>query len=560
MALTKVTNRMINNAVINVIDYGADNTGSSDSSVAIQAAIDAAPTQSIVLLPAGTYKLESGITINKSLTLMGDRATITTDAGYTIGIEVTAREVQIRDLTFNKVDQTDRFNIVLLVNESFCVVENCEFIGNGETVGEYGRGVGLQFGKGTTTPNNLKVINCTFKNYEYCLKTATSKNLIVSNCYFTGGIDPTYAAANYGTSSMGDGIKMSLDLNDDDQASGTTYTGLIGASITDCVFEDMNRDGIDMYYRGSNVNVSGCIFRGSVNKALDIKVIYTSTDTSIPDTRQTRCVSVTNNQFINLVPTNYAIEVITTTDGTITIDENNSSQAVVIDANVFENIQAPILNIYNSSFISFTNNIVRKYDSPQNEEYVIVFAGTDAKMRQFNFSGNQVRIFDDGIDVGFIYSANSVQIIEHLNVCNNTYYGGEDDSFIILRNLGLNNFVISNNTIQGNLDTAGSFGGVGIILSDASIGIISNNLIEYANTNGIRLNGAYNVRMQNNIIGNCGQTSAEKEIRLEDGTSITTTDRIYIQYNTLHDNGSTTEGVQNNASGGNITIANNDTF
>ena len=157
----------------------------------------------------------------------------------------------------------------------------------------------------------------------------------------------------------------------------------------------MNRDGIDLYYRGSNINVSSCIFRGSVNKALDIKVIYSSTGTSIPDTRQTRCVSVTNNQFIDLVPINYAIDVITTTDGTITIDENNSSQAVVIDANVFENVQAPILNIYNSSFISFTNNIVRKYDSPQNEEYVIVFEGTDAKMRQFNFSGNQVRIFDE---------------------------------------------------------------------------------------------------------------------------------------------------------------------
>ena len=44
MALTKTTQRMLSGGVINVLDYGADPTGSADSSSAIQAAINAAKT------------------------------------------------------------------------------------------------------------------------------------------------------------------------------------------------------------------------------------------------------------------------------------------------------------------------------------------------------------------------------------------------------------------------------------------------------------------------------------------------------------------------------------
>lgn len=58
MSLTKATFSMIDGAAINVLDYGADETGVADSSAAIQAAIDAASTNGKwVYVPAGTYNL-----------------------------------------------------------------------------------------------------------------------------------------------------------------------------------------------------------------------------------------------------------------------------------------------------------------------------------------------------------------------------------------------------------------------------------------------------------------------------------------------------------------------
>lgn len=58
MSLTKVSYSMIDGAVYNVLDYGADSSGSTDSRAACQAAIDAAQvTGGTVFFPAGSYLL-----------------------------------------------------------------------------------------------------------------------------------------------------------------------------------------------------------------------------------------------------------------------------------------------------------------------------------------------------------------------------------------------------------------------------------------------------------------------------------------------------------------------
>lgn len=58
MSLTKVSYSMINGAPYNAVDYGADVTGTDDSTTAIQAALDAAGAAGggVVVLPAGTFK------------------------------------------------------------------------------------------------------------------------------------------------------------------------------------------------------------------------------------------------------------------------------------------------------------------------------------------------------------------------------------------------------------------------------------------------------------------------------------------------------------------------
>lgn len=58
MSLTKVSFSMINGDAVNVLDYGAVNNGVTDSTAAIQAAIDAASASGKwVYVPAGTYKI-----------------------------------------------------------------------------------------------------------------------------------------------------------------------------------------------------------------------------------------------------------------------------------------------------------------------------------------------------------------------------------------------------------------------------------------------------------------------------------------------------------------------
>lgn len=69
MALTKATNSMIQGAFANVLDFGADDTGTNDSSSAIQAALDSSAHR--VVIPAGTYKLLSSLTLPERKTLEG---------------------------------------------------------------------------------------------------------------------------------------------------------------------------------------------------------------------------------------------------------------------------------------------------------------------------------------------------------------------------------------------------------------------------------------------------------------------------------------------------------
>tara|TARA_R110000824_G_C15182418_1_gene673918 strand:- start:55 stop:1530 length:1476 start_codon:yes stop_codon:yes gene_type:complete len=66
MALTKTHNRMIAGAVVNVLDYGADITGSVDSKAAIQAAFDSLPSSGgTVIFPKGIYSFNTVQIIDK---------------------------------------------------------------------------------------------------------------------------------------------------------------------------------------------------------------------------------------------------------------------------------------------------------------------------------------------------------------------------------------------------------------------------------------------------------------------------------------------------------------
>lgn len=66
MSVTKVSYSMINGAPLNVLDFGADSSGVSDSSLAIQSAVDALPSSGgLIVFPTGTYLFKDVDIIDK---------------------------------------------------------------------------------------------------------------------------------------------------------------------------------------------------------------------------------------------------------------------------------------------------------------------------------------------------------------------------------------------------------------------------------------------------------------------------------------------------------------
>lgn len=89
MALTKVSYKMINDYVYNVVDYGADNTGATDCGSAFQNALNAAEAAGggTVFFPTGTYLLDTPISLTStnSFTITGDNAVIQAGTSFNLG-------------------------------------------------------------------------------------------------------------------------------------------------------------------------------------------------------------------------------------------------------------------------------------------------------------------------------------------------------------------------------------------------------------------------------------------------------------------------------------------
>jgi polygalacturonase len=79
MSLTKASYSLIQGAVYNVLDFGADSTGATLSQTAIQAALDAVKaTGGDLFFPAGTYDVGSGVEIigTRRFRLFGTKNTV----------------------------------------------------------------------------------------------------------------------------------------------------------------------------------------------------------------------------------------------------------------------------------------------------------------------------------------------------------------------------------------------------------------------------------------------------------------------------------------------------
>jgi hypothetical protein len=166
MSLTKATYSMIQGAPVNVLDYGADPTGATDSTAAIQAALNAITTGGQVVFPPGTYLVSGSGSL---LQPKSNTAMIGTRTASVIRISSASAAASI-------------FGIATSV--SGLVFEGLTFDGNSSVVTAYDT-FGLQF----PYVGDITVNNCTFQNFKRdgMLLGLTTRvdHLTVDSCKFS---------------------------------------------------------------------------------------------------------------------------------------------------------------------------------------------------------------------------------------------------------------------------------------------------------------------------------------------------------------------------------------
>lgn len=225
MSLTKVSYSMIQGAPVNVIDFGADSTGVTNSATQIQAALTYAATlgNATVVFPSGTYKCNSGLSVD--LNKVGidglgsklDFSAMTTGTAITItqsaslaernalnmvhpiqnmqfigpGVGVTAvYGMVIDDAVDNMIPSGKVYNCVFanfahdvaLVNGAFCwLFESCNFTLYSGTPTTYS----IENGPATNSGERNTFIDCMWNNRSFVYDCANSNSsTFFTNCSF----------------------------------------------------------------------------------------------------------------------------------------------------------------------------------------------------------------------------------------------------------------------------------------------------------------------------------------------------------------------------------------
>lgn len=146
MALTKVSFSMIEGAPFNILDYGADPTGSADSTQAIKDALTAGGSNCAIYLPTGTYKVTSQILVSHDrVHIYGDGAYATTiqfvptanSTVFKFETGTTINQGTVRDLAIRSDDNTYVKIALHFIDISGYYVSNV-VIGGGVAVGGAG--------------------------------------------------------------------------------------------------------------------------------------------------------------------------------------------------------------------------------------------------------------------------------------------------------------------------------------------------------------------------------------------------------------------------------------
>lgn len=236
MSLTKVSYSMITGAPLNVLDYGADPTGTSDSYTAIQAAITASSnTGQSVYIPAGTYKITAELvfptdTSKFAVEIIGEKS----EASY----EWNASKFSV--IIKPSVAMTAAFRArtgLTATLAQYVKLTNIAVNGNGFADYAYING-----GQDVVT-------NCTFYN---CKKAGIYLGTYTNSSIFTN----VTCVANQEHGAVLDGDWSTVSVWNQCKFRGNTLGGAIiykavAAHFMDCIFENNTGYGIQLYSTGT---------------------------------------------------------------------------------------------------------------------------------------------------------------------------------------------------------------------------------------------------------------------------------------------------------------------
>lgn len=303
MALTKATYSMIRGASVNIVDFGADPTGVSDSSTAIQNAIDAS---SSVYIPPGTYLLLSGLQLKSNLEIFGAGPASILKAGASAmnmlraAADADRSNISIHDFSLDGGGQTtnvytgiarvngmslDRVSDVRIDNmiiHNMGIVNQADPFGVSPTFDVNYSGFGIRLSARSGAISNIRISRCNVFNIagtgyqkgdgiyiegygDNFAGLANEMDVVVSDCYVSTCGRHCYAVTGGESEEVASGVVFNNCYGEKSGLDGCDIESGYNVILNNCIFRDCGND--QTYY--DPVAEFGATFRLLAGVAVD---------------------------------------------------------------------------------------------------------------------------------------------------------------------------------------------------------------------------------------------------------------------------------------------------
>ena len=259
MSLTKVSYSMIQNESADIANYGADSTGTDDSAVAIQAALNSGAKS--VYIPDGDFKTSVALTIPAGVTVYGNGYSSRVFSANAINIFLTSNNTTVDNIrissTYGDVAPFNSGSGIYVNNSNNVTVKDCYIDGHGSC--------GVQV-TGTSCFVNIRD-NLFVGNIGGSGSTIASNNSDI--CFYTPIATPSFGFEVTGNKCLSDnsqGIYLSPLSGDSETICSNNICIVCDTSLAYVSTPTWRRHGIVASYNGgreTRLTISNNIIRGT---------------------------------------------------------------------------------------------------------------------------------------------------------------------------------------------------------------------------------------------------------------------------------------------------------